>query len=59
VDVERPNREVPRVHEHQFLNEVARMTALESEAAAERAVVVVFCALQNASGIWAEQRGMS
>jgi len=50
MSFERPDREVRRVHEHQFLSEVARMTALESEAEAERAVVAVFGALQDAFG---------
>jgi uncharacterized protein (DUF2267 family) len=50
VSFDRPDRQVRRVHEPQFLNDVARMTALETEADAERAVVAVFGALQDAFG---------
>jgi uncharacterized protein (DUF2267 family) len=50
MSFDRPDRQVRRVHEPQFLNEVARMTALQTEDKAERAVVAVFGALQDAFG---------
>ena len=50
MSFDRPHRQVRRVHEPQFLNDVVRMTALESEDKAERAVVAVFGALQVAFG---------
>jgi uncharacterized protein (DUF2267 family) len=50
MSFDRPDRRVRRVHESQFLNEVARMTALDSEDEAERAVIAVFGALQDALG---------
>jgi uncharacterized protein (DUF2267 family) len=51
MSFERPDREVRRIHEPQFLDDVARMTALENEGEAERAVVAVFGALQDAFGV--------
>ena len=47
---DRPDRQIRRVHEAQFLGEVARMAALDTEVEAERAVVAVFGALQDALG---------
>ncbi len=50
MSFERPDRQVRRVHERQFLGEVARMAALDGDFEAERAVVAVFGALQDALG---------
>ena len=50
MSFDRPDRHVRRVHEPQFLNDVSRMAALETEAEAEQAVVAVFAALQDAFG---------
>ena len=50
MSFERPDRQVRRVHEPQFLGEVARMAALNTDVEAERAVVAVFGALQDALG---------
>jgi uncharacterized protein (DUF2267 family) len=48
MSFERPDRKVRRVHEGQFLREVARMAGLEDESEAEAAVVAVFALLQQA-----------
>ncbi len=50
MSFDRPDREVRRIHEPQFLYDVARMVALDTEGEAERAVVAVFSALQDAFG---------
>ncbi|MGA9725016.1 MAG: DUF2267 domain-containing protein [Candidatus Binatus sp.] len=50
MSFDRPDRQVRRVHEPQFLGEVARMAALDTEVEAEQAVVAVFGALQDALG---------
>jgi uncharacterized protein (DUF2267 family) len=50
LSFDRPDRRVRRVHEPQFLRDVGRMVALDTEAEAERAVVAVFSALQDAFG---------
>lgn len=50
MSFDRPDRQVRRVHEPQFLNEVSRMVALDNEVEVERAVVAVFGALQDALG---------
>ena len=50
MSFDRPDRHVRRVHELQFISEVARMAALDAEGATEQAVVAVFSALQNALG---------
>jgi uncharacterized protein (DUF2267 family) len=47
---DRPDRQVRRVHEPRFLEEVAQMAGLEDERQAERAVIVVFTVLQEALG---------
>lgn len=50
MSFERPDRQVRRVHEPQFLGDVARMAALDTAGEAELAVVAVFTALQDALG---------
>ena len=45
---DRPDRKVRRVHEGQFLREVARMAGLEDSVEAEAAVTAVFAVLQQA-----------
>jgi uncharacterized protein (DUF2267 family) len=50
MSFDRPDRHVRRVDEPQFLNEVARMAGLDTAGEAERAVVAVFSALQDAFG---------
>src|SRR5271155_1626012 len=50
MSFDRPDRQVRRVHERQFLCEVARMAAIDNEIETERAVVAVFGALQDALG---------
>jgi uncharacterized protein (DUF2267 family) len=51
MSFDRPERKVRRLHEGQFLSEVARMAGLEAEIGAdERAVSAVFSVLQEALG---------
>jgi uncharacterized protein (DUF2267 family) len=50
MSFDRPDRHVRRVHELQFISEVARMAALDAEGATEQAVLAVFSALQDALG---------
>jgi uncharacterized protein (DUF2267 family) len=50
MSFDRPDRKVRRVHEGQFLREVARMAGLEDENEAEDAVAAVFAVLQAALG---------
>jgi uncharacterized protein (DUF2267 family) len=50
MSFDRPDRKVRRVHEGQFLREVARMAGLDDESAAEGAVAAVFAVLQEALG---------
>lgn len=50
MSFDRPDRQIRRLHEPQFLGEVARMAAIENEIETERAVVAVFGALQDALG---------
>jgi uncharacterized protein (DUF2267 family) len=51
MSFDRPERKVRRLHEGQFLNEVARMAGLEAETGAEEeAVRAVFAVLQEALG---------
>ena len=50
MSFDRPDRQVRRVHEPQFLYHVRRMAALDTDGEAERAVVAVFSALQDALG---------
>ncbi|MDO8430995.1 MAG: DUF2267 domain-containing protein [Candidatus Binatus sp.] len=50
MSFDRPDRQVRRIHEPQFLGDVARMTGLGSEGEAKQAVVAVFSALQDALG---------
>jgi uncharacterized protein (DUF2267 family) len=50
MSFDRPDRKVRRVHERQFLDEVARMAGLEDAAEAESAVTAVFAVLQEALG---------
>jgi uncharacterized protein (DUF2267 family) len=48
MSFDRPNRKVRRIHEGQFLREVARMAGLEDAVEAEAAVTAVFAVLQQA-----------
>ena len=50
LSMERPDRKVRRIHEAQFLGEVRQIAALSDDAEAERAVIAVFCTLQEALG---------
>jgi uncharacterized protein (DUF2267 family) len=50
MSFDRPDRQVRRIHEPQFLFDVVQMAALDTVAEAERAVVAVFSALQDAFG---------
>lgn len=50
MSFDRPDRQIRRLHEPQFLGEVARMAAIDNEIETERAVVAVFGALQDALG---------
>ncbi len=50
LSFERPNRKVRRIHEGQFLREVARMAGLDDEFESEAAVTAVFAVLQEALG---------
>ncbi len=50
MSFDRADRKVRRVHEGQFLSEVARMAGLGDEREAEQAVTVVFAVLQEALG---------
>ncbi len=50
LSFDRPERKVRRIHEAQFLEEVARMTGLGNHHSAERAVIAVFTVLQEALG---------
>jgi uncharacterized protein (DUF2267 family) len=50
MSFDRPERKVRRVHEGQFLREVARMAGLDDEREAENAVAAVFAVLQEALG---------
>jgi len=47
---DRPNREVRKIHETQFLGEVRRMAALPDDDEAERTVLAVFRTLQESLG---------
>ncbi|MGO9605475.1 MAG: DUF2267 domain-containing protein [Candidatus Binataceae bacterium] len=57
MSFDRPDRQVRRVHERQFLYDVGRMAILDTEAEAERAVVAVFAVLQEALGGMTEMKG--
>jgi len=48
MSFDRPNRQVRRVDEPQFLYDVAKMAVFDTEGEAERAVVAVFSAMQDA-----------
>jgi len=50
MSFDRPDRKVRRLHEGQFLREVARMAGLDDEGEAEEAVTAVFGVLQEALG---------
>ena len=50
MSFDRPDRKVRRLHEGQFLCEVARMAGLDDEGEAEEAVTAVFGVLQEALG---------
>jgi uncharacterized protein (DUF2267 family) len=48
LSFDRPDRQIRRVHEPEFLFDIGRMAALDTEEEAEQAVVAVFAALQDA-----------
>jgi uncharacterized protein (DUF2267 family) len=48
MSFDRPNRKARRIHEGQFLREVARMAGLEDAVEAEAAVTAAFAVLQQA-----------
>jgi uncharacterized protein (DUF2267 family) len=50
MSFDRPNRKIRRVHEDQFLREVARMAGLDDQLESEEAVTAVFAVLQEALG---------
>ncbi len=50
MSFDRPDRKVRRIHEGQFLREVARMAGLGDPSEAESAVTAVFAVLQEALG---------
>jgi uncharacterized protein (DUF2267 family) len=50
MSFDRPGRKVRRVHEGQFVREVARMAGLEDATEAEGAVTAIFSVLQEALG---------
>jgi len=54
---DRPDRQVSRTHEAKFIDDVRRMAALSSHAEAEKAVIAVFHALQEALNSPSGQEG--
>ena len=56
---DRPGRKVRRVHEGQFLREVARMAGLENADEVEEAVSAVFAVLQEALGSYTGTKGVA
>ena len=50
LEQERPDRRVRRIHKEEFIGRVRRRAGLESDAQAEKAVRVVFRALQRLLG---------
>jgi uncharacterized protein (DUF2267 family) len=50
MSLERPDRQVRRVHEPQFIGEVRRMAGLADDREAEHAVSAVFAVLQHLLG---------
>ena len=50
LSFDRPDRKVRRIHEGQFLRDVARMAGLDDERESEEAVTAVFAVLQEALG---------
>jgi uncharacterized protein (DUF2267 family) len=59
MSFDRPNRKVRRIHESQFLHEVARMAGLEDADEAEGAVTAVFAVLQEALGSYTGTKGVA
>jgi|YelNatPaOPRAMG01_1025707.scaffolds.fasta_scaffold01498_21 uncharacterized protein (DUF2267 family) len=57
MSLDRPNRQVRRVHMQEFIGEVRRMAGLADDAEAERAVAAVFAALQKLLGSPSGQEG--
>lgn len=57
MSLDRPNRQVRRVHLQEFIGEVRRMAGLADDAEAERAVAAVFAALQKLLGSPTGQEG--
>ena len=59
MSFDRPDRKVRRVHEGQFLREVARMAGLEDADEAQVAVTAVFAVLQEALGSYTGTKGVA
>lgn len=57
MSLDRPNRQVRRVHLREFIGEVRRMAGLSDDSEAERAVVAVFVTLQRLLGSPTGQEG--
>ena len=57
MSLERPDRQVRRVHEAQFIGEVRKMAGLADDREAERAVSGVFATLQHLLGSPTGQEG--
>jgi uncharacterized protein (DUF2267 family) len=59
MSFDRPNRKVRRIHEGQFLHEVARMAGLQDTEEAEAAITAVFAVLQEALGSYTGTKGVA
>jgi uncharacterized protein (DUF2267 family) len=59
LSFDRPGRKVRRVHEGQFLREVAQMAGLEDADEAQAAVTAVFAVLQEALGSYTGTKGVA
>lgn len=59
LSFDRPGRKVRRVHEGQFLREVAQMAGLEGADEAQGAVTAVFAVLQEALGSYTGTKGVA
>lgn len=57
MSLDRPNRQVRRVHLPEFIGEVRRMAGLSDDNEAERAIVAVFATLQRLLGSPTGQEG--
>ncbi len=57
MSLDRPGRQVRRIHLQEFIGEVRRIAGLPDDAEAERAVAAVFAALQKLLGSPSGQEG--